>query len=278
MSQIDAWGCYAKYDKKRGDKMKQINGFSKEVCNEIKAYVYRLIDPRNGQTFYVGKGRGNRVFAHVSQALDGYEGVKYRDKDEDDLSAKIQTIRDIHNEGLNVIHVIHRYGMTDDQAFEVESALMDAYPGLTNIQGGHNNDRGITNALSLQQKYSLEVYKERPNFKYILIKVRESRVKEVQFEKSLSLEDSIYETVRSSWKISQNNANKYPYVIGAVDGVVKGVYKVKENGWKLAANGIRYEFDKDDNPDIEIVNYFMNKRIPDAYTKKGAANPVQYHN
>ena len=36
--------------------------FSEEVCNKIGNYVYRLIDPRNGETFYVGKGRDNRVF------------------------------------------------------------------------------------------------------------------------------------------------------------------------------------------------------------------------
>ena len=31
--------------------------FPKKLADEIKYYVYRLIDPRNGQTFYVGKGR-----------------------------------------------------------------------------------------------------------------------------------------------------------------------------------------------------------------------------
>lgn len=257
----------------------QINGFSPEVCNKIGYYVYRLIDPRNGQTFYVGKGKGNRVFAHVNDALENYDGTNYFDKDvnEDDTSAKIQTIRDIHNAGLNVIHVIHRYGMTENEAFEVESALMDAYPGLTNIQGGHNNDRGITNAVSLQQKYSLKVYEEIPNFRYILIKVKWDRVLEMQNEKSLNRDDGIYEAVRYSWKVSQNKANSYPYVLGVIDGVVEGVYKVKENGWKLSDNGVRYEFDKDDNPDENIVKHFIRKRVPDTYTKKGAANPVQYH-
>lgn len=33
-----------------------IEGFSSDVCSKIGFYVYRLIDPRNGQTFYVGKG------------------------------------------------------------------------------------------------------------------------------------------------------------------------------------------------------------------------------
>ncbi len=41
--------------------MEQISKFSPEVAKELKYYVYRLIDPRNGQTFYVGKGKNNRV-------------------------------------------------------------------------------------------------------------------------------------------------------------------------------------------------------------------------
>lgn len=31
--------------------MEELNKFSPEVCAELKYYVYRLVDPRNGQTF-----------------------------------------------------------------------------------------------------------------------------------------------------------------------------------------------------------------------------------
>lgn len=34
--------------------------FIEEVCERLGNYVYRLIDPRNGETFYVGKGRNRR--------------------------------------------------------------------------------------------------------------------------------------------------------------------------------------------------------------------------
>ena len=37
-----------------------INAFPPGVIEKLKTYVYRLIDPRNGETFYVGKGKGNR--------------------------------------------------------------------------------------------------------------------------------------------------------------------------------------------------------------------------
>ena len=43
--------------------------FPPGVAEQLKWYVYRLIDPRNGETFYVGKGKGDRVFEHANGVL-----------------------------------------------------------------------------------------------------------------------------------------------------------------------------------------------------------------
>ena len=56
---------------------KSITRFSPETCNQINYYVDRLVDPRNGQTFYVGKGKNNRIFAHVEWELNRYSDVDY---------------------------------------------------------------------------------------------------------------------------------------------------------------------------------------------------------
>ena len=48
-----------------------MKSFPKEIFPKLKYYVYRLIDPRNGETFYVGKGKGDRVFAHANGEIDG---------------------------------------------------------------------------------------------------------------------------------------------------------------------------------------------------------------
>jgi uncharacterized protein len=89
--------------------------FSNTVEEKLGFYVYRLIDPRNGETFYVGKGKGNRVFSHA----DGEE-----DKEGDELTDKLMRIREIRVSGFEVAHVVHRHGLTEDQAFEVEAALI----------------------------------------------------------------------------------------------------------------------------------------------------------
>lgn len=108
----------------------QITEFPSEVIKEIGYYVYRLIDPRNGETFYVGKGKGNRVFEHI-------RGVLSNPKE----SEKIKTIREIHESQLELIHIIHRHGMDEATALEVEAALIDAYPSVTNaVLGTGSND------------------------------------------------------------------------------------------------------------------------------------------
>ena len=105
--------------------------FTNEVAAELKSYVYRLIDPRNGETFYVGKGQGNRLFDHIQDEL------KLDAKKDADLDPKVGRIRDIKSAQLEVGHIVHRHGMDEKTALQVEAALMDAYPGLLNRAGGH---------------------------------------------------------------------------------------------------------------------------------------------
>ncbi len=241
--------------------------FSSEVMEQLQYYVYRLIDPRNGQTFYVGKGKGNRVFAHVNDALKTYNGESYEDNEEDDVSAKIQQIRDIRNAGLEVIHVIQRYGLTEKEAFEVESALIDAYGELTNIQSGHASERGVNNAEVLQRELSYEEYEE-PDLKYIIIKINDRVLQERN--------NDVYETVRSAWKVNLSKIKDYKYCLAVLNGIVKNVYMIDE--WQPDHRGRegRYEFTGKEAPE-NIRLLFINKRIPEKYRKKGMASPVLYH-
>jgi len=58
---------------------------SQSTIEKLGYYVYALIDPRNKKVFYVGKGKGNRIYAHVeaSESIDTKE------------IEKIKTIREI---------------------------------------------------------------------------------------------------------------------------------------------------------------------------------------
>jgi len=241
-----------------------ISEFSSEVIYEIGFYVYRLIDPRNGNTFYVGKGKGNRVFAHMNGALS-YE------EDEDEVSEKIGTIREIHKSGLSVIHVIHRHGLDSDTAFEVEAALIDAFPGLSNEAGGRGNrERGAMNAEQIQNIYEAEVI-DKITEKCIIIKIKQWSVE--RFNGSLS--DAIYEATRAAWKMSMTRAKKADYVLSVMDGIVKAVYS--DMVWGVHEDRGRLMFDGNDAPK-DIKNKYIGKRIPPEYRKKGLASPCLYIN
>lgn len=241
--------------------------FSPEVIKQLQYYVYRLIDPRNGQTFYVGKGKGNRVFAHVNDALKNYDGEKYEVENEDDASLKIKQIREIRNAGLEVIHVIQRYGMKENEALEVEAALIDCFPGLTNIQSGISSDRGVNNAEVLQRILSLEEFDDVDEIDYCLIKINNTE--------NITERGSVYEAVRKHWKVNLNRIQKIPYVLAVNYGVVIGVFKAEK--WFVSKEiPDRCEF-YGEEAEENIKKLFINKRIPKHYMKKGMASPVLYH-
>lgn len=220
-------------------------------------YVYRLIDPRTGHTFYVGKGTGDRVFQHAKAAIKFKPG-------EDEGSEKIAHINAIKNDGLEVIHVIHRFGMTENEALEVEAALIDVYAGLANIQSGINPERGMMAAETWRSLQEMEAYTE-PEADYILIKVRSAVLAENC--------NNLYETTRKAWRADLNNAQNYKYVLGAVDGVVKGVFT--ELTWYNSIESNRIEFTGKECTEDWVKN-ILGKKIPEQYRKKGAANPFMY--
>ena len=114
--------------------MSEIKEFSAAVIEKLGYYVYLLIDPETNSVFYVGKGIENRIFAHLNHALTSPQ-----------VSDKLDKIRAIQSKGLQVKHVIHRHGLTEKEAFEVEASLIDyiGISGLTNIvQGHHSYNRG----------------------------------------------------------------------------------------------------------------------------------------
>jgi len=199
----------------------RLNNFSEAVIEKIGNYVYRLIDPRNSETFYVGKGRGNRVFEHVRCSIVNF------DDDEDVVSAKFSRIKEIHDAGFEVEHIIHRHDLTDDAALEVEAALIDAFPNLTNIQGGHGSgNKGPLSVEELNDKYDLPVIDNPPIEKLILINI--NRV-ENKYDRNMVLNQT-----QVSWKVSLAKANKADYILSVVRGVVVGAFVAKK--WLPATN------------------------------------------
>ena len=91
-------------------------------------------------------------------------------------SLKYETIRNIHKAGLEVIHIIHRYKLTEEEALEVEAALIDCFPGLTNVKQGVNSDRGVINTETLIKDLSTETFEVLPKDRFILIKTSQKAI------------------------------------------------------------------------------------------------------
>lgn len=239
----------------------EVDSFPAEVARELKTYVYRLIDPRNGETFYIGKGQRDRVFSHIRVAPN-LEG--------DDLANKVKRIREIHLAGFQVAHVVHRHGMDDKTAFEVEAALIDAYPGLTNIvAGAGSSDYGAMHAKEIVARYRAEpaVFQHR----VLLISVNRS-----------ATEASLYEATRYAWKISKAKATQAEVILATRQGVIVGAFIARDWLEATAANFPgredvpgRWDFVGQEAP-AEASRLYVGKRVPDEYRKRGAANPIKY--
>jgi hypothetical protein len=233
--------------------------FPPGVVEKLKTYVYRLIDPRNGETFYVGKGQGDRVFAHCRAAIES-----------DEPSNKLKRIREIMLSSLEVAHVIHRHGLDEATAFEVEAAVIDAYPGLTNaVVGTGSSDFGPAHSLEIIARYQAEPAEFL--HKAVLINVNVS-----------ATETSLYEATRYAWKLNPAKAKRAEYVLGTRFGVIIAVYVAED--WLPATSENfpgrepvhgRFGFVGSEAPE-HISNRYLGKRVPDEFRKRGAANPIRY--
>ena len=154
--------------------------------------------------------------------------------------------------------------------FEVEAALIDAYPGLTNIIAGPgSNDFGAMHAQEIVNKYQAEpaVFQHST----IIITVNRS-----------ASESSPYEATRYAWRISLKKAKRAEIVVAVCHGLIIAVFVAEE--WLPATSENfpgrepvpnRYGFVGKDAPN-PIWKMYVGKRIPDEYRKAGAANPIKY--
>jgi uncharacterized protein len=237
--------------------------FEKSVCEKIDAYVYALIDPRTELPFYIGKGRGNRVFVHAAKAL---EAPKATDK--------YDTITEIVSAGMEVRHLILRHGMEDEAALEVEAALIDfcsvINQTITNIVGGHGTSAfGAMTANEVIRKYqAAPLSKIEDGFVLININKTYKRAKG---------EKSYYEATKESWRINKSKIPTLKYALSEYRGFIVEVFEIVQ--WypvdTIDKNGKpRTRWGFNGNVAVaEVRSAYFNKSVQKA---PGAAYPIRY--
>jgi hypothetical protein len=239
--------------------------FSSEVISKLKYYVYLLSDPSNGEIFYVGKGKGNRVFSHFKETGD---------------SDKVKKIKEIKKKGLEPKIEILVHGVDDETTIKkIEAAIIDLIDktNLTNIVGGYeSSDFGRMDLNQINAKYSSK--KAHIDENVVLIKLSQT------FRYNMSAQD-LYDNTRGIWVISEERRKKTKFAFAVYDGVIQETYEIQSwfragstyasgrtdiERWKKIP---RYEFVG--NISMEMRKKYLHKSV-DHYWKAKAQNPMRY--
>jgi hypothetical protein len=233
--------------------------FTQSVIEQIGYYVYYLVDPRTTNTFYVGKGTGNRVFHHVNASLE--TSIE---------SDKISLINEIRNAGFHVQHYMIRHGLTEEQAFEVEAALID-YLGLENLTNeilGYSSYRGKMTTEEIISMYdAFEVEFTEPS---ILININKLYKRDIS-------PDELYQATRCWWRLSRTRCNQAKFAFSIYKGIVREVYEI--SGWvrkEMEDGKTRWGFEGKVADETFRSQYIDGSIIK--YIKIGAQNPIKYVN
>ncbi len=251
--------------------------FKQSVIEGLKCYVYALVDPRDNHIFYVGKGSGNRVYQHAQAAIV-----------DDSKSLKLSIIRNIKDLGLEVKYYIIRHNLTEEEAYLVESSIIDllTYPAfnkeniLTNLVSGHHQwDEGIKTDTEINTLYNCPKIEPITGDKLLLVSLNKSYNQSNAHGVYRRAND--YESARKYWAISSYKANKIDYILGVYRGIVRIVINVK--GHKICAvaeDGTvfkkpRFAFEGD----IVTDSPYLNKDVTDyPFGSGGAVTYIPRHN
>ena len=236
-----------------------MKNFDRKTAENIGSYVYCLTDPRTNQPFYIGKGKGNRIFAHAMNALDNPSE-----------SDKIGIIKDIMSDNLTVGHVIVQHGLDEATAFAIETALIDFAihfgAGLANIVLGHKSSAfGIMTVDEVHRKYHAPPLEELGEG-CVIININKTyrRAKGTK---------SFYEATRQSWAMADKRIPSLKYVLSEYGGFVVEVFEV--DYWYKIENPSgrdRWAFEGKQAPDA-IRSLYLNRSMK---KKPGQANPIAY--
>lgn len=224
---------------------------------EDKYYVYMLaIKKEKGIVpFYIGKGAGARVFAHENDAENVIKAIEDANEEplNSEISDKIKTIINNKENGHYIEKYIIKWGLSSDEAFMCESALLNMYDCLypnmlTNVANGHASEKEKNSRVHTTRAYEIsdflkEVCLEEINYEdsllihipVVFIQIKDSLAQyDIDISKKNKLIDYdqyVYESARGYWDLSFDRACKAKYVVARQNNIIRGIYRINE--WKM---------------------------------------------
>ncbi len=234
------------------------------VARKLGHYVYLYVNPLDGSVFYVGKGKGSRALAHLTDGAK--EPVK-------------KVIRQIRAAGQEPKIEILSHGLPSAEvALQVEAAAIDliGVDNLANgVRGWHGRSFGRMPVTELVAHYSERRAKiDEPS---ILIRInRNYRYGMTDVE--------LYDATRSAWKVGPR-AEEAKYAIAVFESVVREVYEIthwlpggstfnNRNDGRYKPREGRWEFVGTLAGD-ELRERLVNRSVAHLFAK-GSQNPISY--
>ena len=245
-----------------------VNKFSSSTIEHLQHYVYVYSDPDTGKPFYIGKGKGNRVFDHLK--LDDDEG-------------KTNKIKALAKRGKQPRIEILSFGLTEHEALIVEAAAID----LIGIGQGKllNKKRGY------EAKYFGRITPEQVEARYsgecleredITDDVLFIRINQSYHEDASALQ--LYEMTRGYWVLNPENADRVKYVMPVYEGIILEVYEPAT--WLVSGSTHmetrtqeklkgRYEFVGKVVKTRSVRDKYVNKSVAHLFSHSNN-NPIKY--
>jgi len=237
------------------------------VGEKLGHYAYALRDPlEDGRIFYIGKGIGDRVYAHARHA-------RRVDPSKTSAELKLTRIQEIHDAGLEVGVELIRHNLRDEaEAFEVEAGVIDVLKiagiELANVVAGQGAGRGWRPLEEIIAEYAAKPVEIGPEHRVLLIRLNRAQ---------WLAPGDLYEKTRASWTVKPER-HKPTWAFSVYGGIVRAVYRIES--WERPPDEKRVgkdagRWDFNGVRDIEMEDLYLWTDVS-GYLPLGARNPITY--
>ncbi len=200
--------------------------FDKIQIDQLGQYVYALKDSRDGNIFYVGKGKNNRLFSHFNEAETYLKSKRGMNSD------KINKIIEIWHSGKSVDWAIIAHNLGNEVDC-VEAAVIDALRVSPNRKL-LNTNRGKHS--SYLNKLDVECLSAKP-----INPGQAITVFVFPIHNELEKGKSLYDATRGDWRVGSVYRNiENAYAVGLTNKVSVSSYRI--DSWQKSRDG-KFYFD-----------------------------------